>query len=112
MELSRRPFLLCRLCRLTLLPLVKGEDPKRTIVHECLGGYGGNDPFLAAINGRWLYIQTLTKDNHKKITFEELYDKDKDPAEMNNLLTSEEHLAILKTLKAEIEQHRTNVLRR
>ena len=96
----------------SLLPMVKGDDPKRTIIHECLGGYGGNDPFLAAINGRWLYIQTLSETDHGRITFEELYDKDKDPAEMNNLLASEEHLAILKTLKAEIEQHRTNVLRR
>ena len=57
-------------------------------------------------------IQTLSETDHGRITFEELYDKDKDPAEMNNLLPSEEHLAILKTLKAEIEQHRTNVLRR
>ena len=96
----------------SLLPMVKGDDPKRTIIHECLGGYGGNDPFLAAINGRWLYIQTLSETDHGRITFEELYDKDKDPDEMNNLLASEEHLAILKTLKAEIEQHRTNVLRR
>ena len=31
---------------------------------------------------------------------------------MNNLLSSVEHLAILKTLKAEIEQHRANVLER
>jgi arylsulfatase A-like enzyme len=96
----------------SLLPMVKGEDPKRTIIHECLVGYGGNDPFLAAINGRWLYIQTLSKNDHDKITFEELYDKDKDPIEMTNLLTSEEHLAVLKSLKAEIEQHRTNVLER
>ena len=92
--------------------MVKGEDPKRTIIHECLGGYGGNDPFLAAINGRWLYIQTLSEADHNRITFEELYDKDKDPAEMTNLLTSGEHLAVLKSLKAEIEQHRTSVLGR
>ncbi len=96
----------------SLLPMVKGEDTNRTIVHECLGGYGGNDPFLAAINGRWLYIQTLSKSDHNKITFEELYDKDKDPAEMTNLMTSEKHLAVLKSLKAEIEQHRANVLER
>ncbi len=96
----------------SLLPLAKGEDPKRTIIHECLVGYGGNDPFLAAINGRWLYIQTLSKTDHNKITFEELYDKDKDPAEMTNLLTRAEHFAVLKSLKAEIEQHRTNVLER
>ena len=88
------------------------KDLKRTIIHECLGGYGGNDPFLAAINERWLYVQTLAKDDHKKITFEELYDKDKDPAEMNNLMTSEKRPFILKTLKAEIEQHRANVLER
>ncbi len=96
----------------SLLPMVKGEDPQRTIIHECLGGYGGNDPFLAAINGRWLYIQTLSESDHNIITFEELYDKDKDPAEMTNLMTSKEHLAVLKSLKAEIEQHRTNVLER
>ena len=96
----------------SLLPLVKGEDPKRTIIHECLGGFGGNDPFLAAINGRWLYIQTLSKKDHNKVTFEELYDKDKDPAEMTNLVTSKENQAVLKSLKAEIEQHRTNVLER
>ena len=95
----------------SLLPLVKGEDPNRTIVHECLGGYGGNDPFLAAINGRWLYVQTLSENDHSKITFEELYDKDKDPAEMTNLVASREHLAVLKSLKAEIGQHRTNVLK-
>jgi arylsulfatase A-like enzyme len=96
----------------SLLPLVKGEDPNRTIIHECLGGYGGNDPFLAAINGRWLYVQTLSESDHNKITFEELYDKDNDPAEMTNLLTSEEHQAVLKSLRAEIAQHRTNVLER
>ncbi len=94
----------------SLLPLAKGEDPNRTIVHECLGGYGGNDPFFAAINSRWLYVQTLSLDDHNKITFEELYDKDKDPAEMTNLITSKKHLAVLKSLKAEIAQHRTNVL--
>ena len=32
--------------------------------------------------------------------------------EMTNLLTSEEHLAVLKSLKADIQQHRTNVLER
>ena len=94
----------------SLLPLVKGEDSNRTIVHECLGGYGGNDPFLAAINGRWLYVQTLSENDHTKITFEELYDKDNDPAEMTNLVTSKKHRAVLKSLKAEIEQHRKNVL--
>ena len=96
----------------SLLPMIKGEDPKRTIIHECLGGYGGNDPFFAAINGRWLYIQTLSESDHNTITFEELYDKDKDPAEMTNLATSREHLTVLKSLRAEIEQHRTNVLGR
>ncbi len=96
----------------SLLPLVKGEDPNRTIIHECLVGYGGNDPFLAVITGRWLYILTLSESDHNKITFEKLYDKDKDPAEMTNLLTSKEHLAVLKSLKAEIEQHHTNVLER
>ena len=92
--------------------MVKGEDPDRTIIHECLGGYGGNDPFLAAINERWLYIQTLSETDHKRVTFEELYDKDKDPAEMTNLMTSEERPVILKALKAGIRQHRSNVLRR
>lgn len=96
----------------SLLSIASGEDPKRTIIHECLGGYGGNDPFLAAINGRWLYIQTLAETDHDRITFEELYDKDEDPAEMTNLLTSEDHLAVLKSLQAEIEQHRTNGLQR
>ena len=96
----------------SLLPLVKGEDPNRTIIHECLGGFGGNDPFLAAINGRWLYIQTLSKSDHNKVTFEELYDKNKDPAETTNLVTSKEHQTVLKSLKAEIEQHRTKVLKR
>ena len=92
--------------------MVRGEDPKRTIIHECLGGYGGNDPFLAAINGRWLYIQTLSESDHNKVTFEELYDKNKDPAEMTNLVTSKENQTVLKSLKAEIEKHRTNVLDR
>ena len=85
---------------------------KRRYLIDCLGGFGGNDPFLAAINGRWLYIQTLSKRDHNRITFEELYDKDNDPTEMTNLLTSEEHLAVLKSLKAEIEQHRRTVLQR
>ncbi|NOR65881.1 MAG: hypothetical protein GQ528_00825, partial [Woeseiaceae bacterium] len=94
----------------SLLPIINGEHPDRTIVHECLGGYGGNDPFLAAMNGRWLYVQTLAKDNHKKITFEELYDKDRDPDEMKNLANSPEHAAILKALRAKIADHRTSIL--
>ena len=31
---------------------------------------------------------------------------------MTNLMTSKEHQTVLKSLKAEIEQHRTNVLKR
>ncbi|MDG2253389.1 MAG: sulfatase-like hydrolase/transferase [Opitutaceae bacterium] len=96
----------------SLLPLVNGEDSNRTIIYECLGGFGGSEPVLAAINSRWLYIQTLSVDDHTEITFEELYDKDKDPAEMSNLMTSKQHRAVLKSLKAEIVQHRTDVLKR
>jgi len=94
----------------SLLPIIKGEQPDRTIVHECLGGFGRNDPFLAAITGRWLYIQTLAKDDHETITFEELYDKDRDPDEMMNLANSLEHAANLKALRAKIANHRTSIL--
>ena len=94
----------------SLLPIIKGEQPDRTIVHECLGGFGRNAPFLAAITGRWLYIQTLAKDDHETITFEELYDKDHDPDEMMNLANSPEHAANLKALRARIANHRTSIL--
>ena len=94
----------------SLLGLIKNAPENRTVVHECLGGYGGNNPFLAAINERWLYIQTLAKNDHGRVTFEELYDKDHDPEEMNNLMASPEHAAVLSLLKAHIKQHRIQVL--
>ena len=72
----------------------------------------GLDRDPATVHTARVLIQTLSETDHKRVTFEELYDKDKDPAEMTNLLTSEERPAILKTLKAEIKQHRANVLER
>ena len=66
-----------------------------------------NQPFL-----RWPFRAVGAQVTTELPLKSELYDKDKDPAEMANLLTSEEHLAVPKSLKAEREQHRTNVLER
>ncbi len=45
------------------------------------------------------------------IALEQRNDRDNDPAEMPNSLTRTEHFAVLKPLKAEIEQHRKNALK-
>lgn len=87
------------------------QEAQRTIVYECLKGYGGNDPILAAHDGHYLYIQTLDKTDHSKVAFEELYDEIGDPGETKNIVNEKSMKTVLPKLREAIENHRHTVLK-
>ena len=94
----------------SLLPLVR-EGPgawRETFVYECLDGYGGTRPMLAAMTPRWSLIRTWQKRSEvgtEAKPFEELYDREGDPAEAVNVAGSAETAGVRERLGALIEAH-------
>lgn len=72
----------------SLLSLVRDQAPgwREAFVYECLDGYGGTQPMLAAITPRWNLIHTWERreDVGRAAPFVELYDRRADPAEAAN----------------------------
>jgi len=83
--------------------------PWRTsFVYECLDGFGGTKPMLAALSTDWSLIQTW--DDRKAVgvlpaAFSELYDRRTDAAERHNLATSPAVRIQKETLEREIAAH-------
>jgi len=75
----------------SLLPLINGDpvDWRESFVYEGLGTYGGALPNLTVINKDFRYIETFENNLLDNVIFQELYDQNTDPMEVNNLMGSE-----------------------
>ncbi len=76
----------------SLLPLVRDSAPtwRDAFVYECIDGYGGTKPMLAAITPRWSLIRTWERREdvtRPELAFVELYDRSTDAAEASNIVT-------------------------
>jgi len=71
----------------SLAPLLHGEetDWRDHFIYECLGGYGGSKPMLAAISHDYKLLYTYDDDQSDTPSFVEFYDLKKDPGELINL---------------------------
>ena len=88
--------------------LKQGNDataPRDVFVYECLGGYGGSMPMLAAIDHNWKLIHTYEDEDARKLSFVELYDLKNDPDELNNLAGNKQYEAQVDRLEAVIKGH-------
>lgn len=95
----------------SLLPLVRGEpiEWRDGFVYEAPTPALGSQPIMAARTARWKLIRTYTADDLEKVAFEELYDLQSDPTEMDNLAADPAHAAMLDELRARIEAHRRTI---
>jgi arylsulfatase A-like enzyme len=96
----------------SILPLLRNEPVKwrDAFVYEGLGKYGGTKPNLTVINQKFKYILTYEDETLEDANFIELYDMKNDPDEMTNLASDNSYLSVIRKLKAEIENHRKNIL--
>ncbi len=99
----------------SLLPVLRQQPAgwREAFVYECLGGYGGNRPMLAACDARWKLIHTWDRPSDAGSVppaFVELYDMDNDPDERVNLADSPEGADARARLAAVIDGHIKGVL--
>lgn len=101
----------------SLLPLVRGgvaSEWRRSFVYECLDGYGGTQPLLAAISPEWTLVHTWNAADavgRQAPDFVELYNRVADPAESRNVADSAEATEVRRMLAAEIDAHIARHLR-
>ncbi len=69
----------------------------------------GSQPLLAVRTGRWKLVQTFETQACEKIAFEELYDLQNDPEEMQNLANDGQHAGIQATLAQAMARHRNRL---
>lgn len=63
-------------------------------------------PAFGLRSARWKYIQTFEDGVEEPKTFEELYDLENDPYELQNIVAEPEHLETVERLRFELDQHR------
>ena len=78
------------------------EIPSRT--------FAGNQPMLAAYDGRWELICNYRQVNDVHPSFVELYDLNNDPWELNNLAIEDSNAEQRDVLEAAIANHRRDIL--
>ncbi|MFC1806021.1 sulfatase-like hydrolase/transferase [Planctomycetota bacterium] len=95
----------------SLMPLLRGEkvDWRQGILYEAPKPELGSWPLYAVRTDRWKYIQTYDITDASKLVFEELYDLQKDPGEMQNLAGKLEHEATQERLKADLARLRAAI---
>lgn len=98
----------------SLVPLVRDSAARwrEQFVYECLDGFGGTKPMLAAITPRWSLIHTWDQaaEVGRRTPFVELYDRMRDAAERENLVGNPAAPDVERTLSAAIQTHITTHL--
>jgi arylsulfatase A-like enzyme len=88
--------------------LLRGErEPgwRDAAYYEALRPELGTRPTRALRTRKRKCIQTLDERTRSKVEFEELYDLERDPGEMNNLASRPESAAVLDEMKARLSRH-------
>lgn len=96
----------------SLKPLLMNEEfnPRKMMLYEGMGLYGGAKPNLTVISADFRYIVTYDDESLENITFEELYDQNNDHWEMKNLAHEPNYTDVIESMKSVIDNHKVNVL--
>ncbi|MGC9327975.1 MAG: sulfatase-like hydrolase/transferase [Candidatus Hinthialibacter sp.] len=95
----------------SLTPLLNQQSniPWRTsFLYEAPESNLGSWPLYAVCTDYWKYIQTYDINDPTQLAFEELYDIQKDPHEIQNRIHDPRYAEILNMLKTEMERLRKN----
>jgi hypothetical protein len=84
---------------------------RESFVYEGLGTFGGTKPNLAVVSKDYRYIETYEDGQLNNNIYQELYDQNEDPGEMNNLFGQKGTDEIMRRFQHEIKQHKQHILR-
>jgi len=95
----------------SLVPLLRGKSVewRKSFLYEAPTAVLGSRPLLAVRTERWKYVRTYDGKELRagaKPSFEELYDLQADPDEVNNLAADPTHAATRTRLAAELDRLR------
>jgi arylsulfatase A-like enzyme len=96
----------------SIVPLFNDStgDWRKSFVYEGLGTYGGAKPNLTVVTHDYRYIQTYEDTELNNVICQELYDQQKDPMEMDNLISYDGEKQNLKKFQQKIERHKQLIL--
>jgi arylsulfatase A-like enzyme len=93
----------------SLLKSLKKEEwpEKRThIYYEAPSAQLGSRPLAALRTDRYKYIETYQEENLEEITFQELYDLNNDPHELENLASEEDYHKLIEKFTQILENEK------
>ena len=98
----------------SLLPLLSTAPTnwRDSFLYEAPTPTLGSHPLMAVRSEKWKYIQTYDIKDPSRLTFEELYDMEKDPHEILNLADNEAYAGIVDTLFSALTKHRESLKRK
>lgn len=91
----------------SLVPLLQASEDRpngwrdRFLYEVPNATFAGNPPLFAVRTEQFKLVQTFDLDG-QRVEYEELYDIDSDPGEMNNLVDNPQHQSLLKQLRKDI----------
>lgn len=97
----------------SIVHLMNGKNTawRESFVYEGLGTFGGTKPNLAVVSKDYRYIETYEDGQLNKNIYQELYDQNRDPGEMNNLIGRKGTDEITRRFQHKIKQHKQYILK-
>jgi arylsulfatase A-like enzyme len=90
----------------SLLRLLKNKETqwRKSFLYEAPTPSLGSRPLLALRTQRYKLVQTYDEDELSRVVFEELYDMQQDPKEINNLADVPDYSSILHQLRSQLKR--------
>jgi len=98
---------------LNLLPLIQGKKdwPRKYLVYEGLGTYGGGKHNISIISPSMRFIETYTDNTLETVTFQELYNMQRDSLELENLVDSANYKDIVLEMQDKISNFKSTIIK-
>jgi len=95
----------------SLVPLLRSKDVnwRRSFLYEAPTPSLGSQPLFALRTCHYKLVQTYDADGPQRAVFEELYDLEKDPKEMSNVIDEPSYLSVARQLRSELRHKRNAV---